>query len=314
MASGTVWAIRLLLAGALAFAIFSINPAQIIGKVGWPFAVAIVFVQAPFLLGIFVQGMRHAFLIGDSRLTPWIAFKAMLIAAALNYLVPGQLAEVTKASYVAARSDIPMDAGVSATLLGRLLDLIAVSIVATVAGIALGGGTDVGVLSGLAVLLVCVVAALPFLLGAAAGVITKFGWNLPASFVGHLALAVRGQSSPQRFATALIFSIVSWTLFGLGVGLFLFIGGSADLNWSQTALLVAALAFGASIPIFPGAIGTYEAAAVIALMQFGVPAEVATLAAIGIRICNVVCVLPVGLFLAHKEGVGLRELMSRKPR
>lgn len=312
MARGLIWGVRALLAIALVFALASMNPGRIADQLSWHYALGIALAQIPFFVGIFVQGWRHAFLINDVRATRLLAFKAMLIAAGLNYLVPGQAAEITKASYISARSGLPMDVGVSATLLGRLLDLVAVSVGGMIAGLVLGGAANQGVLAGLTVLLLGLVAALPFLLGGIRMVADRVGWARGASFLGRVAGIVRHQISPGRFVGALGLSMLAWALFGLGIGIFLAMSTDVSLGGAEITLLVAALAFGAAVPIFPGALGTYEGAGVLAMLQFGLTPEAAAVAAIGIRICNIIVILPIGLFLAHREGVGLGRLLSRR--
>jgi uncharacterized membrane protein YbhN (UPF0104 family) len=312
MARGLTWAVRILLAIALIFAIAALNPAQIADQITWYFAAGVLAAQVPFFLGIYVQGLRHRALIGDVRVHSWTAFKAMLIAASLNYLVPGQAAEITKASYISARTGVPMDVGISATLLGRLLDLIAVSAAGVVAGLAVGGVGNIWLLGAAFVLLVAAVMVLPQMVNAVQAALRRTRWTRGADFFGRLAATVRSQSSPTRMLVGAGLSGLSWALFGLGLGLFLGLSSSLALGPAQITLLVAALAFGAAIPIFPGALGTYEAAAVLAMLQFGLTPEAAAVAAIGIRICNIICILPVGLFLATREGVGLRDLLHKR--
>jgi uncharacterized membrane protein YbhN (UPF0104 family) len=299
-----------LLAIALVSAIAMLDPARIADQITWYFLAGVVLAQVPFFLGIYVQGRRHIVLMGESRVEPRTAFKAMLIAASLNYLVPGQAAEITKASYVSSRSGVLLDVGVSATLLGRLLDLVAVSAAGVLAGLAMGGVGNTALLAATFLVLVTSVAVLPLVVRVVQALFVRVGWARGAGFFGRLADTVKGQTSPRRILSALVLSILAWALFGLGLGVFLGIGSSVVLKPAEVTLLVAALAFGAAVPIFPGALGTYEAAAVVALLQFGLTAEAAAVAALGIRVCNVAAILPVGLYIAHREGVGFGHLFS----
>jgi glycosyltransferase 2 family protein len=70
-----------------------------------------------------------------------------------------------------------------------------------------------------------------------------------------------------------------------------------DLSFGSTALVLAAIMLGSILPLAPGNVGTYEAAAVIAYQHLGVSASTATILAIASHLCFMIPSIGVGYLL-----------------
>lgn len=296
-----VWLARAGMIAAGAIVLYAANPSRIATEMTAAFWLGLLAAQLPFLIGVLIQGVRHAALIGGSGLVP-VSVKAVLTATGLNYLIPGQLAEVTKATLLHQSKGVPIEIGLSAAVLGKLLDLIVITMAASLAALVSGGLGNPWLLAVICAGLVGVTLAVAPIARCAASIVS--GRKRLAAFFNRFATAAHGRLTPSRAARGFLYTCLAWILFALGVWLFIWIGYDLPLSPVYAALLVSAVAIGAAIPIFPGAIGTYEGAAVVALVQFGLPMHTAIAIAIGLRLSNMAILMPLGLILAWREGVG----------
>ncbi len=113
----------------------------------------------------------------------------------------------------------------------------------------------------------------------------------------------------RTVAPALVLSILQWSMTTLSYWL------GAIAIFPQTspiaaAFTAAAVALSFVIPLTPAGIGIFQAAAILALSLYGVPAESALAISIVVHAVFIVCVFMIALFALIIQRVGVRSLTS----
>ena len=84
------------------------------------------------------------------------------------------------------------------------------------------------------------------------------------------------------------------------------------LHWSAALAVPAAVNLAGLLPVSPGNLGPYEAAAVAVLALYGVPPEAALAGAIALHLVVLLCTVAIGLAgraLMHGQGVRPADLV-----
>lgn len=212
-------------------------------------------------------------------------FKSLLLAFAVNNVVPFRAGEVARIGYLAKHGDIPPSSCLAIIAVERVTDLFVLGIlfltVIPLAAVDLNIGASLYVALGAAI----------FCIGTAA-IVSKN----PENFVA-IARALSGLlgSTIQRFieARATTFAnglqalgslssvvllvgmtMIFWTVSCLGLVVTFWAFG-IDLPWFASVVVLAFLTVGLAVPSTPGNIGTFHYAATYAMITLGVGASTA---------------------------------------
>lgn len=269
-----------------------------------------LYVQPIVLLGLFLQGVRHAVLIDQPGLSYLTATKAVALSQGLNLLLPARLSEVLKATYLRDRAKVPMSAGVSAVLLERTVDLIIVGL--------LGFGSlffFAAMVSKALVWTFIVMAAIILCIALwGGGVILAFVRVLPWPRIGglveHAYLHFASTLKKRGFFLGLGLGFLIWGTSFLNVYLLLSIAGSPPLGMHGALLVFVCTTIGGAVPALPGGLGIYEAAAVFALTSLGYSFADALTLAVTIHGAQLVLPLLLALVVMLTERLGLSSLIK----
>ena len=215
--------------------------------------------------------------IATVRYPPMLGY--LLVGYLANNILPARLGELVRSHYLGDREGISRASALGTVVVERVVDLVAVVGIASVALLVL---SIRGVLAG-AVLVGAAVAGL-FLVALALGIVAH---RLPGADRARAAverwpqvrepatrlqggLAVAGR--PRTLAEALGVSAVAWTVAILAWAA---IGQSigVELSMGQAALLASGVALASAIPAGPSNLGTFELAARAIGEVIGIPAE-----------------------------------------
>ena len=206
-------------------------------------------------------------------------FAYLLIGYAANNVLPARLGELVRSHYLGDREGVSRASALGTVVVERVVDLVAVVAIASVALLILSVR---GVVAG-AVLIGAGVAGL-FLAALALGIVAhrlpgadRIGgfvgrWpqigNLARSLQDGLSVAAR----PRTLAEALLASGAAWTcsilaLAAMGQAL------GVQLSMGQAALMTSGIALASAIPAAPSNIGTFELAAVTVGTTVGLASE-----------------------------------------
>lgn len=271
---------------------------------------SVLYVQPIVLLGLFLQGVRHAVLIDQPGLSYLTATKAVALSQGLNLLLPARLSEVLKATYLRDRAKVPMSAGLSAVLLERTADLIIVGVLGGVCLFffaTLVSKTLVFAFSLVAVTIVCVALwGGRYILVLA----RSLPWKRIGGLVERVYLHFTASLTNRAFFRSLWLGLVIWGVSFLNVFLLLSMAGGAKMGLYGALLVFVCTTVGGAVPALPGGLGTYEAGAVLALTSLGYPFVDALALAVTIHGAQLVLPLILALAVMMTERLGLSSLIS----
>jgi hypothetical protein len=272
---------------------------------------------------IVVRGFRWRLLLPprpDGSLVPVRrTIQPMLIGYLGNNVLPARLGEAIRSFLVARREDlVPLEA-FGATMLERLVDVVALALIGLVAALLLGAewwiviiGLTVG-LGGLAVLALLVVLGFTRLVDVGRWVLERFhlaerlerllGW------AGSFAAGVDRGRDVLRLLAVLAVSFLAWVadaaifyLVGLSLGI--------DLAPAQAMLIGAVAVLATAIPAAPGYVGTFELAATSTAVALGIPREEALAMAVLVHMVTVIPVAIAGAIALITSGASLSAIAT----
>ncbi|MDX4048461.1 lysylphosphatidylglycerol synthase transmembrane domain-containing protein [Aliarcobacter skirrowii] len=271
------------------------------------FTKGLLFAQIPIFASAIFFTIRHMFFINKS-LSFSIAFNAMLLSVGLNYVLPARVSEFIKATYIKEKSNIEFSVGIGAVFLERFADLIVLSIITfsslVFLAIDLQGSSFIFILP-----FIGLVALIIYLEKYILIIIEKvIPYNRVKNFLKNTYIHIRKQLFTKKFIIGLLYSFFIWFFSALTIFVFLNIAGEIQLNSTQVLLILIGGSIGLAIPALPGGLGTFEAIVVTILMKYGYDFNSSLALAIGLRINNMLLVLPYALIIAFKNGTGLKNL------
>jgi uncharacterized protein (TIRG00374 family) len=278
------------------------------------------------LLGLVTRAMRWRVLLSNG-LPFWRAFNIMNVAYLVNSILPLRIGEVARA-YLATRLEtpIPVFKTISAVILERILDLLAVVILVAIA-LVFGpvpnrlqtAGISFGILgfSGFFFLVFLSnqreLSHRVFTL-----VLERFEplekFNL-APRLDHFLDGLSPLTQIHTLALALGWTALSWGL-SVAAGYILMFTFYDDASIAVTCLYIAAAAFAIAVPAVPGNLGTYEGSILLALsaLNFDEPFSRAAAFAVTVHLVNLVVHAMTGIFGLIEEGVSLQQLTQNVSR
>ena len=205
-----------------------------------------------------------------------------------NTVLPARLGEVVRIVLVSRRTGVPATAATASVVVERVIDLVALLAVATVAS-AVIGTTGWLPFAGMLALLGAIGVALPL----AAPIADRLPARLPERVRDVLDRFLRAFAAarPPVVVRAWLLSLLAWSCDVLVVWLCAQALGIA-VSPGTAALIAAGAAVGAALPAAAGYLGTYELGAMTMAAFAGVPADEALQIAL---LAHAIAVLPLAL-------------------
>jgi len=272
---------------------------------GW-----IVLAELAYLAFILVRGWRWQVILQASA--PRAAFgdatAVTAIGFAVNSVSPFKLGELLRIGAIAPRVKIGIGEAGATVVVERVLDVLALLVIAVGAAAVSGGSSNsLGLWSG-----VLVIAAVSVAIGAVAylmvthpqatlAIIERVARRLPtriATFVDTFAASVlkgfASLRSPRRLAAAGALSVLIWLCIVVGLVAF-FRALTPELSLSTLVLACTIFVVSQAISITPGSVGTYEGFFLLVLSTFGArPAALVTAVAVLSHVGNIAALLGAG--------------------
>lgn len=226
----------------------------------------------------------------------WRSLAAYLAGFAFT-ATPGKVGELVRIRYY-GRQGVPAEAVVAAFVFERMLDLVAVLLLAF-----LGWGAFGGIYATLLVFVTVIIAAVlvcafyPVLLQVIGD---RLGaWSMPrlAAIVRTVCsgvVGVRRWLTVRRVLMALFLGVIAW---GVTAGAFMWLLAelAVALPGPQALAIYPAAMLAGAASMLPGGLGSTEAMIVVLLNDQGVALATASLAAVGIRLATLWFAIVVGL-------------------
>ncbi|HEV2012751.1 MAG TPA: lysylphosphatidylglycerol synthase transmembrane domain-containing protein [Candidatus Dormibacteraeota bacterium] len=230
------------------------------------------------------------------------------IGFAINSVSPFKLGELLRIGAIAPRVGIGIGEAGATVVVERVLDVLALLVIAVGAAAVSGAGSNsFGLWSG-----VLVIAAISVVIGvvaylmvtypeAALTLIERIARRLPprvGTFVDRFGASVlkgfASLRSPRRLAATGALSILVWLCIIVGLGAF-FRALTSQLSLPTLVLACTIFVVSQAISITPGSVGTYEGFFLLVLGTFGArPAALVTAVAVLSHVGNIVVLLVAG--------------------
>ena len=272
---------------------------------GW-----IVLAELAYVAFILVRGWRWQVILQASApgATFGDATAVTAIGFAVNSVSPFKLGELLRIGAIAPRVKIGIGEAGATVVVERVLDVLALLVIAVGAAAVSGGSSNsLGLWSGVLVIAVVSVAvgAVAYLMvthpEATLAIIERGATRLPtrvATFVDTFAASVlkgfASLRSPRRLAAAGALSVVIWLCIVVGLVAF-FRALTPELSLSTLVLACTIFVVSQAISITPGSVGTYEGFFLLVLSTFGAgPAALVTAVAVLSHVGNIAALLGAG--------------------
>ena len=203
----------------------------------------------------------------------WDCVKAGILCLAANNIFPAKAGEVIKAAWISRRNEIPFAAALGIVFWERFFDVNMLLLIGvwTAWTLNIDSGLFIGIL-----ILTGIWISLFFAKKYPAffpALFSKIKVNKLTVFIDTLQGEVSSNLTLKRLSWLAISTVIVWTFYAAaGILSFIYIAG-LDINITQGLCIFAISSLGMLLPSTPGAIGVYEASAVLALSWFGVDKE-----------------------------------------
>lgn len=240
----------------------------------------VAFAGVLLILDVVVRAFRWQRLLRPIAIVGYLPMLGyLLIGYVANNVLPARLGELIRVHYLGDREGISRASALGTVVVERVVDLVAVVAIASVALLVLSvrGVVANAILVGAAVAgLLLIVLALGIVahrlpgMDRIAALVERYPRvrDLASSLQGGLAVAGR----PRTLAEALAASAASWSMAVLA---FAAVGQAigVELSIGQAALIASGVALASAVPAGPSNLGTFEFAAVEIGKAIGVPGD-----------------------------------------
>ncbi|MCF8532082.1 MAG: flippase-like domain-containing protein [Reyranella sp.] len=252
-----------------------------------------------FGIGIGLRTLRWQSILAFRARVPFaMSLRALLAGYAVNSLLPARLGEFFRAHYLARLADLSRSVVLASIVVERMLDLLTV-ICALALGLALAGGGDSAsrhvLIGGAAIATAAVLVLLLIVLLLSRHSAEDLLLQLVARVPGGAAIARRGGAMLVNFTQALEVVRTRHFLFAVLLTLPIWVvearamwsvcrAVGVNLDLAGMLSLLGGASLSTLVPTAPGYVGSYQAAFVVILGQFGVTATSALVAATAVQV------------------------------
>ena len=277
---------------------------------------------AALLLGFWARGVRWHVLL-NGRLPTRRAFHILNAGNLLNNVLPLRLGEFAKAYMASRNSSVSVMQALSTVLIERLLDVLTVFAMLLLVlprvparSVIVGAAQIAASLAFLAIVGLLAAAALrERTMSVVRAVSTRLAPRLREQLLTRSDDFLRGASAAggKGLIAAIAWSIVTWIGFGTScyVSVLAF---APDASWYVGGFVNCAIVLGLTIPSAPAGAGLFEAAAVAALVVFGIAHDTALACALVLHISTFLAAAVVGVIGLEREGESFKHLAAAAAR
>jgi len=305
-------ALRLIILAVLvALAIWKTDVSSLFGYFNLRIGAYMLLLQPlAFMCAVFLA-KRYSVLLQSAEVKFGTAFKAIVLSNGLNVVLPARLSEVLKATYVNEKTGHSVSEALSAVVLERIGDIIILLLLALACLGSVLLRVDALYVSVLGLVIVgslgLLVGTEKTILGLASRLRFRMLSRFLHQFVSHAASSLRSRS----FYVGQLYGMLAWTCSFVLMVVFIYLAGSIRIGLSQSLLLFTATTVGLLIPLLPGGIGTYEAAAIYVLRGYGFGFEEALVLALALHMSQLAFFFVGSLIIVSSERIGVIALVKR---
>jgi uncharacterized protein (TIRG00374 family) len=235
------------------------------------------------------------------------SFESIIIASALNLILPAKLGEVSRIVYLKKVYKHTINNSISALVVEKIFDFILLGIISVLATMLIFQNTYT------------LYIGYGFLLSGAISIVLiktnmaqKFIFFVPTRFLKVYAkkslLSINKTFTYMKLLKIFILTLVVWTTY-LVISYILFNHiVNFNLSFYQIFVIFAVSTIAFSLPITPGGIGVYEASIIMSLGWYGIDKENALMAGLILRMTETLFMYFIVLIILFKKNITLSGL------
>lgn len=277
-----VWPLRFALIGGLAVHLATLDWVEAGQYFSWKTALALLVTQPFVVFSFFLLGIRFKFIPACKGVSLRQALDAYVFSVGMNLLVPARLSELVKPAYLRQAAQVPLSVGSSALVAEKVFDLFAVGLISLAAVLLVGFGTEaLPVIVAACLAAFCVPLAAAWLSRRLPTAETHA--RVPALLI-RMVHVLAETSRPKVYAGLFGCSLGGWFASAFSLYALVAICGTVPLGLGKAVVVFVCTLVGGLFALLPAGIGTYQAAAIFALTQFGFPTEEATILSVLLQV------------------------------
>ena len=270
----------------------------------------IIFAQIPIIISVFIVTHRYLFLLDSSSLKFRHVFNSMILSFGLNNVLPGRSSEFIKATYLKKKSNIPLVTSIGVIFVERFIDLIVLILVGVVAFFFTIKKLHIDIYIPVLISVVFIIAFI-FFYNPLVKVAGWFEFGNVRNILRKILNEIKNRLTWEVFIKGVMLGFLYWGSLIVSALIFFFCAGADNLDYQVVTVIYIVATFGGAIAILPGGLGTFEAAVVLVLKNYGYDFDEALVFAVGLRMVNLLILLPWSLFIALSQGIGIRHIMRK---
>jgi uncharacterized protein (TIRG00374 family) len=235
------------------------------------------------------------------------SFESVIIASALNFILPAKLGEVSRVVYLKKIYKYTINNSISALVVEKIFDFILLGIISVLATVLIFQNTYT-LYIGYGFLLSGIISMVLI----KTNIVQKFIIFVPTRFLKVYAkkslLSINKTFTYMKLLKIFILTLVIWSTY-LAVNYILFnYVVNFNLSFYQIFVIFVVSTIAFSLPITPGGIGVYEASIIMSLGWYGIDKENALMAGLILRIIETLFVYFIALIILFKKNITLSSL------
>lgn len=279
-------------------------------ELDWDVFLAGLVVQPIIVCCFVVLATRNVLLIGGPRIGLGVAFRAIVLSQGLNLVLPARLSELLKATYLRDHASVPLSSGVSAVVLERSVDVLIVAALGVLGVFLFFDRGNFASFAALGLVLAVAIVVLVRSPRLVLRVVHAVPSERLAGFFERTYQHFSATAGTKAFWYALLLGAMAWGLSYINILVFLELAGSIPIGFSGALLVFVLTTLGGAIPALPGGLGTYEAAAVIALRSLGYSFDEALVLSLAMHAAQLILPFVMAVLIMLTERTGLSSLVA----
>lgn len=260
--------------------------------------------QPLMFVGIALMTQRYAVLARTPPAPFFLTFKSMLLSIGFNTLLPGRISELLKVTYLRDHAGISATSGMAALFLERLTDVVILGLLALVSISLLVLDAGAMTVALLAVALISLFALFKFERPLVA-LAQRLPWTALRTWIVNFLSHLTGRVRDRLFLRAFLWGVAAWGVSWASVVVVVYFAGSIPIGFLGGLTVFVATSIGGAVPALPGGFGTYEAAGVVALKEFGYGFDEALAVALALHVSQFLGSLIAAFVIAFTERIGV---------
>jgi uncharacterized membrane protein YbhN (UPF0104 family) len=270
-------------------------------------------VQPIMLLSNIIVAFRFSVLVKIPPAPFMPCLKATILSVGLSSILPAQMSQMFKISYLRDHAGIPVGSALAGIFLEKVIDLILIGLLALISvGLLFGSKISSAWIFLLLLVLISFVFTIPYLEKPILHFNSRFVWRSVQGLIENFLIQLSAQLRRKVFYQYMLYGAAAILISIFGMALILRNIGSIPIEAGEiVGIYVATSIFGSALTALPGGFGTYEASAVFVLTKLGYSIEEALVLGFTLHLSQIVLFFFWSMIIVVRDRLGFFGLIKR---